>query len=220
MSTRIRGISDRGEATRQRLLEVAIRVFAARGFDGARTRDITAAAKTNMVSIAYYFGSKQGLYNAAAVHVASRWAAQEEPLIQQAQRSMSRPEITHGELVGILCTLLGNFLRFLLGHSLPDYYGNFVSQAAAGPPRAFRLLSRPLAPLRDTMAEAIARLTGESATSPDTRVRALTLIGTCVYFRRDRSAVLNALHWNQIGTKQIKLIEKVVRANIQSMFAR
>ena len=116
--------------------------------------------------------------------------------------------------------MLGDFLRVLLGHSLPQYYGKFVSQAASGPPRAFRLLIRGLAPLRETLAEAIARLTGESATSPDTQVRALTLIGTCVYFRRDRSAVLHALHWNQIGTKQIKLIEKVIRANIQSMFAR
>ena len=92
MSTRIRGISDRGEATRQRLLEVAIQVFAARGFDGARTRDITAAAKTNMVSIAYYFGGKQGLYDAAARHVADRWSAREQGLVQQARMSMSHPK--------------------------------------------------------------------------------------------------------------------------------
>jgi len=215
-----RPTSDRGEATRQRLLEVAIRVFAARGFDGARTRDIAEAAKTNIVSIKYYFGSKQGLYDAAAVQVASRWAAHEEPLIQQARTSMSRPKITHRELVGILCTMQGDFLRLLLGNSLPDYYGRFVSQASAGPPRAFRLLNRPLAPLRDTLAEAIARLTGESATSPDTRVRVLTMIGTCVYFRRDRSAVLHALKWKQIGAKEIEMIEKVIRANVQAMFSR
>jgi AcrR family transcriptional regulator len=166
---------------------VAIQVFAARGFDGARTRDIAEAAKTNLVSIAYYFGSKQGLYNAVAVHVASRWAAHQGPLMQRARTSMSRPKIIHRELVGILCTMMSDFLRLLLGHSLPDYYGRFVSQAAAGPLRAFRLLNRQLAILRDTLAEAIARLTGEYATSPDTRVRVLTIVGTCVYFRRDRS---------------------------------
>jgi hypothetical protein len=116
--------------------------------------------------------------------------------------------------------MLGDFLRFLLGHSLPDYYGRFVSQAASGPPRAFRLLNRGLAPLRDTLAEAVARLTGESATSPDTQVRALAIIGACVYFRRDRAAVLHALKWKKIGAKEIKVIEKVIRANIQAMFSR
>ena len=220
ISTKTRPTSDRGEVTRQRLLEVAIQVFAARGFEGARTRDIAEAAKTNIVSIAYYFGSKQGLYDAAALHVAACWAAHEGPLIQQARASMSRPKITHPELVGILCTMLGGFLRFLLGHSLPDYYGRFVSQAASGPPRAFRLLNRGLAPLRDTLAEAIARLTGESATSPDTQVRALAIIGACVYFRRDRSAVLHALKWKHIGVKEIKVIERAIRANIQAMFSR
>jgi hypothetical protein len=82
------------------------------------------------------------------------------------------------------------------------------------------LLNRPLAPLRDTLAEVIARLTGESPTSSYTRVRALTIIGTCVYFRRDRSAVLHALKWKQLGAKEIKMIEKAIRAGIRAMFSR
>ena len=142
ISTKTRPTSDRGEVTRQRLLEVAIRVFAARGFDGARTRDIAEAAKTNIVSIAYYFGNKQGLYHAAALHVAARWAAHEKPLVQQARTSMARPGITHRELVGILCTLLCDFVRLILGNFLPDCYGKFLSQAASGPAREFSVIDR------------------------------------------------------------------------------
>lgn len=220
LSTKRRPTSDRGEVTRQRLLEVAIRIFAARGFDGARTRDIAEAAKTNLVSIAYYFGNKQGLYHAVARHVATRWAARQEPLIRQAQTSMARPGITHRELVGILCTLLCDFTRLILGDFLPDYYGKFVSQAASGPAREFSVINRGLAPLRVTVAEAMAGLTGESATSPAIQVRALSMIGSCSLFRRDRPAVLRALKWKQIGAKEIKVIEKAIRANIQAMFCQ
>ena len=220
ISTRTRPTSDRGEATRQRLLEVAIRVFAARGFDGARTRDIAAAAKTNPVSIAYYFGGKQGLYHAAARHVAARWAAHQEPLIQQARTSMARPGITHRELVEILCTLLCDFVRLILGNFLPDCYGKFVSQAASGPAREFSVIDRRLAPLRGTLAEAIAGLTGESAASSATRVRALSIIGSCICFRRDRAAVLRALKWKQIGAKELEVIEKAIATNIRAMFSR
>jgi AcrR family transcriptional regulator len=117
-SARTRPAGDRGGARRQCLLEVAIRVFAARGLNGARTRDIAAAAKTNIVSIAYYFGSKQGLYHAAALWVAARWAAYQRPLVQQAGTSMARPGITRRELVGILCTLLRDFVRLILGDFL------------------------------------------------------------------------------------------------------
>jgi AcrR family transcriptional regulator len=219
-STKTRPTSDRGEATRQRLLDVAIRVFAARGFDGARTRDIAEAAKTNPVSIAYYFGNKQGLYYAAARHVAARWAAHEKPLVQQAQTSMARPGITHRELVGILCTLLCDFVRLILGNVLPDCYGKFLSQAASGPAREFSVIDRGLAPLRVTLAEAIAALTGESAASSATQVRALSIIGSCICFRRDRPAVLHALKWKQIGAKELKIVEAGIRANIQAMFSR
>ena len=220
ISTRTRPTSDRGEATRQRLLEVAIQVFAARGFDGARTRDIAEAAKTNPVSIAYYFGNKQGLYHAAARRVAARWAAHEKPLVQQARTSMARPGITHRELVGILCTLLCDFVRLILGNFLPDCYGKFVSQAASGPAREFSVINRGLAPLRVTLADAIAALTGESAASSATQVRALSIIGSCICFRRDRPAVLHALKWKQIGTKELRVVEAGIRANIQAMFSR
>ena len=212
--------SDRGEATRQRLLEVAIRVFAAHGFDGARTRDIAEAAKTNPVSIAYYFGNKQGLYHAAALHVGARWAAYQKPLVQQARTSMARPGITHRELVGILCTLLCDFVRLILGNFLPDCYGKFLSQAASGPGREFSVVDRGLAPLRRTVAEAIAGLTGESAASSATQVRALSIIGSCICFRRDRPAVLHALKWKQIGAEELKVIEQAIQANIQAMFSR
>jgi AcrR family transcriptional regulator len=214
-----RPASYRGEATRQRLLEMAIRVFAARGFDGARTRDIAAAAKTNPVSIAYYYGNKRGLYHAAAQHVGARWAAYQEPLVQRARASMARPGVTRRELIVIVCTLLCDFVRLILGNFLPDCYGKFVSQAASGPAREFSVIDRGLAPLRDTLAEAIARLTGESATSAATQVRALSLIGSCVCFRRDRRAVLHALKWKQIGAKELKVVEAGVRANIQAMFS-
>jgi AcrR family transcriptional regulator len=220
ISTKTRPTSDRGEVTRQRLLEVAIKVFAARGFDGARTRDIAEAAKTNLVSIAYYFGNKQGLYYAAAQHVAARWAAHQEPLVQQARTSMARPGVTHRELVGIICTLLRDFVRLILGDFLPDCYGKFLSQAASGPPREFSVIDRSLAPLRDTLAEAIAGLTGESAASPATQVRALSIIGSCICFRRDRPAVLRALKWKLIGAKEIKVIEMAIQANTRAMFSR
>jgi AcrR family transcriptional regulator len=220
ISTRSHPASDRGEATRQRLLEVAIRVFAERGFDGARTRDIAEAAKTNLVSIAYYFGNKQGLYHAAALWVAARWAAHQEPLVQQARTSMARSRVTHRELGGILRTLLRDFVRLILGDFLPDCYGKFLEAAASGPAREFSIIDKSLAPLRNVVAEAIAGLTGESAVSPATQVRALAIIGSCVCFRRDRPAVLRALKWKQIGAKELKMIEMAIQASIRAMFSR
>lgn len=52
------------ERTRSNILEVALAEFAERGFDGARIDEIAAATATSKRMIYYYFGSKEGLYQA------------------------------------------------------------------------------------------------------------------------------------------------------------
>src|SRR5438067_6294934 len=44
------------------ILDVAERVFADYGFDGASTRTISGEAGVNMAMLNYYFGSKEGLF--------------------------------------------------------------------------------------------------------------------------------------------------------------
>lgn len=53
---------------RRRILLGALEVFAERGFDGARTRDIAAAAGVNLGLLQYYFGGKEKLWRAAVDH--------------------------------------------------------------------------------------------------------------------------------------------------------
>lgn len=55
----------RGIATRRRILDAAVTEFAAVGFAGARMDRITAAADANKAQLYAYFGSKEGLFDAA-----------------------------------------------------------------------------------------------------------------------------------------------------------
>jgi len=52
-------------ATRARILQAAMREFAAKGLDAARIEDIADQAGANRRMTYYYFGSKEGLYLAA-----------------------------------------------------------------------------------------------------------------------------------------------------------
>lgn len=64
-----------GEAplsTKARLLSAAERVFAAKGFDGASTREIAAVAGVNISSLHYHWESKERLYFAVFEHVYDR----------------------------------------------------------------------------------------------------------------------------------------------------
>ncbi|MGO9453042.1 MAG: TetR family transcriptional regulator [Candidatus Binataceae bacterium] len=53
------------DGARERILAAALEVFAERGFDGARTRDIAELAGANLGLIKYYFNGKERLWKAA-----------------------------------------------------------------------------------------------------------------------------------------------------------
>ena len=54
------------QQTRAALIAAGLRLFGEKGFDATSTRDIAAAANTNIASIAYHFGGKEGLRLACA----------------------------------------------------------------------------------------------------------------------------------------------------------
>jgi TetR/AcrR family transcriptional regulator len=64
--------SERSAETRQRILDAALREFAAKGLAGARTEAIATAAGVNKALLYYYFDSKEKLYAAALEMIAVR----------------------------------------------------------------------------------------------------------------------------------------------------
>src|ERR1700687_2053925 len=86
---------DRSERTRQRLIEVAVEVFSELGYEAASTRAIVKQAQANLVSIPYYFGSKLGLYHAAAEYIGSNIAERFLPACERARQGLLEEGLTH-----------------------------------------------------------------------------------------------------------------------------
>jgi AcrR family transcriptional regulator len=61
-----RRLQQRSLDTRDRLVEAALHVFAARGFDGATTREIAKDAGVALAALPYHFETKDALWRAAA----------------------------------------------------------------------------------------------------------------------------------------------------------
>src|SRR5262249_60740681 len=80
------GTNQRGEETRLRILEAALELFAASGFEGASTRTIAERAGVNLPAIQYYFGSKEGLYRAVVEQISQQAQAGIAPVAERVRQ--------------------------------------------------------------------------------------------------------------------------------------
>ncbi len=55
-------MSHPADSTRENLIDAAVAVFSAKGFESGSVREITQAANANQAAINYHFGGKEGLY--------------------------------------------------------------------------------------------------------------------------------------------------------------
>ena len=92
-------------ATRQRILDSGEREFAARGFAGARLREIAEMAGVQPALIHHYFTDKQGLYRAVL----------DRGLLPGSTESWTILESRH-DLEGLVAGLIDVLLRFYAAH--------------------------------------------------------------------------------------------------------
>ncbi len=124
------------EPAPERILAAALAAFAARGFDGATTREIAADAGVPQGLLAYHFESKQALWEAAADWVFAALAAdlgQAPELIGEAD-PRSRLRAT-----------LRRFVRFSAAH--PELHRFMVHEGSHDGPRLHWLVEKHIRPL-------------------------------------------------------------------------
>lgn len=83
----------RGNATRQRILDAAQKLFSEHGSNGVSLRAITAAAGANSAAANYHFGSKSGLLEAVFARHATGIAEERAALLRDCREEPGRPPL-------------------------------------------------------------------------------------------------------------------------------
>jgi AcrR family transcriptional regulator len=202
------------------LIEVAVEVFADRGFEAASTRTIVERAQANLVSIPYYFGSKLGLYHAAAEYIGSNISERFRPACERARVALAQPGLTHAETLRMFTKFVEEFAHIMLGMDAPNCWGQFISREQFDPSDALEILRTHFAVLLDVGFEFVSRLTGQPAEAPETRIQFLAILSMVKFTRTDRASVLRTMGWKSFGDEETRAVVDVLKSNIQALFAR
>jgi AcrR family transcriptional regulator len=156
------------------LLEAATKVFAEKGFRDTTVSDICTAARSNVASVNYYFGSKDDLYAEVWKH-AFRTALEKYPLDMHLAPDSSPQE------------RLKAFIRSLL-HKMLDagelgFAGQILMVELASPTDALDLVKKDaIEPMRSRMKGILRELLGKNVSERNITFCALSIIHQCLGF--------------------------------------
>ncbi len=164
-----------------RLLQVAVEVFAEYGFREATVREICSRANLNVASVNYYFRSKEALYSQALT-----FAFQEANRLypQDAALKMNLPPEQR------LALFIKNFLHKLLDDSHLGLHSKLIAREIVDPTKALdEIIETAIAPQFALLTEIVQQILGISADKVVVQRCLLSIFGQCLMFKHSRSII-------------------------------
>lgn len=202
------------QGTQADLIDAALRLFGQKGFAGTSTREIATAARTNVASIAYHFGGKDGLRRACGAEVARRVGA---VLAGPAAPPAVSPEAAAERME----TILRAMAAFVLTSGEADPILPFMlRELAETGPVLDAVYETMMEPAHRRFCALWAAATGQEAESQRTRLVVFSLIGQLLYFRIGRPIVARRMGWETLGPAEAETIADLLAANLRSLLER
>lgn len=195
------------------IIDVAIRQFGDRGFEGTSTRSIAAAAETVMSSITYHFGGKEGLYLTCADHIASKIADRLAPTLERIE---SAEHLDRNEAVAAVAAVIETLARLMLNDESRDW-AQFIIREQQTPGPAFE---RIYAGMMKKVIVCLIRLIqlAQPGTDDDpARALAVTLVGQALILRSAHASILRLFRTDKLTEAQQTLIIGTICGNVRSI---
>jgi len=212
----------RGEETRARIVDAALRLFGERGYEGASTRDIAREAGVNAPALQYYFDSKEGVYLACIAFFVERVWEHLEDVVSHAEAVLADAQAGDRALTDAYLGIQARFASFACDVPEAVHWRMFMARerAGLGPAASFDVIDKGLnRRLFAATSGLIGRLLGKPADDEETRIRTLTIDGQVLVFRMMRRQVLSMLGWENIGQQETERVAAVILDQTRELLA-
>jgi TetR/AcrR family transcriptional regulator, regulator of cefoperazone and chloramphenicol sensitivity len=207
----------RGEDTRRRILDTAVEVFAAIGYEAASTRALAERADVNLPAIPYYFGSKEGLYRAVIEHIVREIDDSMAPVADRVTAALAAGEVSRKKLLDLLHDLLDAFVALVVGGEHRESRRLLFARAEIEPaPGLDPLHDVGMRRVFEPCRALVAQLTARPAEDERTVLQTLAVLGqVSIFCNRGPRRVLAR---SEFGEDQIRAIQQLVREQTAAIF--
>lgn len=194
------------------LITAALHLFGRQGFAATTTRAIAARAGTNVASIAYHFGSKDGMRLACGGEIVRRLSR------VLAVAADAPAPVTPAEAAARLERLVRAMAAFIAtGSAAADLVAFLERELAEDGPVIARLYAAMFLPGHRALCALWGQATGRDPESAAVRLAVFSMLGQIIYFRIGRPMVLRRMGWNDIGPSEAAMLADRLAANLRAV---
>ncbi len=213
---------DRGDLTKEKLLSTSIDVFGRYGFDGASTRKLADAAGVNLQAIPYYFGGKEGLYIAAAEHLAAIIGGHVADLRTVILERLARLDAEGGAMspteARALLTQMAQRMVGLFVSRQSESWARFIIREQMEPTEAFaRVYENIMGPMIGIAGRLVGAILGEDPASEQVRLKTLSFVGSILVFRMAHAALLRQMRWEAVGPAELEMLQRHAAGLVEAL---
>lgn len=192
-----------------KLLDIAVREFGRSGLEGASTRRIAAAAGTALSAITYHYGGKEGLYLAAADHIAGGMGEAMADVLGDGDCAESGAGRT------AIKRIMARLADKMASEESADW-ALFIVREQIAPSAAFeRIYAGMMGQAVRRLAHLIAVATG--ADPRTAKLTTMTLIGQALAIRASRATMLRLLDLDTLDAATAEALKVRILANTDAI---
>lgn len=215
--------ADRGDITREALIEAAMTVFAHKGYDSASNREIAQLTQVNQALIGYHFGNKEGLYLAVfrvisekiQLHISTTINEIEENL-NQLPRGENATPYDQQRCISLLLKLVEGMARIFTDQKLKQS-AQLILHEQQNPTQAFDILYDGFMKRSLKVVTKMVQYIRPQYTQEDASLIVAAILGQTLVFRAARTTLLRHLEWSEIGPLQVNTIVKRLKSNVRAI---
>ena len=201
--------SDTKPDARERLIQAAIDIFAANGFNATTTRMLADKAQVNLSAIPYYFRNKEGLYLATVEYIADVLGTQLDPFLNKIQ-DLAEASLDAETARDLLRNGLSTIVTVMCGDPGTMPYSQIILREQMAPSAAFDVIyPRVMERILNAFAILIAAITGETD-ERQCSLQAVLFIGQIMVWRAGRATVMRRVGMEGYTDQEIAEIQKTV----------
>jgi AcrR family transcriptional regulator len=205
--------ADNNSISRERILDEAEALFAAKGFHAVTVREITNAADCNLAAVNYHFGNKQNLYLEV---FRARWTPRARKIQASFRNALSARD--GRSLAGIVHALAKAFLQGPLTDEERLRHSQLMIREMAMPtPAADILVGQVIQPFFRELADLLRPFLARGTEREQVMLNILSVFAMVIYFNFARLPVMRVTGREYDHHFKERLVEHIVQFSLRGL---